>query len=465
MIFGTVAIVGRPNVGKSTLFNKLTRSQTSIVNDEPGVTRDRIYGTAYYDKSDPEHGFTVIDTGGFETDDFKFQPFAENIVWNQSKAAIEEADLVLFIVDGKHGLHQHDEVMFRYLNDLKKPTLCVVNKIDGAEKEFLTWEFYSLGTESMFAVSAAHNKGLYELLERVQTELTNRAQGNKQAAFDVGTKIALIGRPNAGKSSILNRLIGEERSLVSPIAGTTRDSIDTTFVYQKTPYVLIDTAGIRRRTKVQEHLEVQSVIRSLRAIERADVVLMVIDAVAGMTDQDARLVNLATDRFKPVLIVVNKWDLVKDKDANSARDYTRFLYENHLKDSSFIPVHYISCKSNQRVHQIMAKVEDLIQQSSLKSSTAKVNVSLEKMVARHSPQIIKKYSKRTKFYYATQVRTQPPTIVVKCNIAQELQVSYKRYMLKNFRNDLGFNDVPVRLLFRGKKETKGKQDEHTSSSH
>lgn len=452
MICGTVAIVGRPNVGKSTLFNQLTRSQTSIVDDQPGVTRDRIYGTAYYDKKKKDSGFTLIDTGGFETDDFKFQPFEENLVWAQSKQAILDADLVLFMLDGKHGLHQHDRTILQYLKQSNKNFIPVVNKIDGKERDSDRWEFFSLGVEELLSVSAAHSKGLVQLLETIGQKLDEQGSLNPQADYHVGTKIALIGRPNAGKSSLLNRLIGEERSLVSPVAGTTRDSIDTPFMYDQKPWVLIDTAGIRRKTKVTEQLEVRSVIRSLRAIERADVVALVIDALEGITDQDARLINLAVARFRPVMIVVNKWDLVPGKNANTARDYARNIREKYLKDIAFVPIFFVSCVKNQRVHQLMGEIDRIYQESSRKVSTSLVNQSLQKMITQHSPQVMKKYSKRIKFYYATQVTQSPPTLVVMCNVADEIQASYKRYMLKCFRRDLGFDHVPVRIFFRSKKE-------------
>lgn len=458
MINGMIAIVGRPNVGKSTLFNRLTRSQTSIIDDQPGVTRDRIYGTAYYDHTRKD-GFMVVDTGGFETDDFKFQPFAENIVWSQTEHAIHESDIVLFLMDGKHGVHQHDRDLVQYLKQTGKTILYAVNKVDGQEKESLIWDFYSLGLDKIWSVSAAHSKGIADLLECIKEALQDHCVKAKQYADSlVGTKIALVGRPNAGKSSILNKIIGTERSLVSSVAGTTRDSLDTCFNYHNKPYVLIDTAGIRRKTKINENLEVQSVVRSLRAIDRSDVVLFVIDALEGITDQDARLINLSISRGKPVLIVVNKWDLVPDKTSNTSRDYTDNIQKRILKDIGFVPIHFVSCLHNQRVQQIMEKVTQIIEQCQKKISTSKVNDSLQNMVARHSPHLIKKVSKRVKFYYATQVSHRPPTFVVMCNMAQDIHSAYKRYMIKSFRKDLGLADVPVRLIFRGKKEVKNRKE-------
>lgn len=460
MISGTVAIVGRPNVGKSTLFNRLTRSKTSIIDDCPGVTRDRIYGTAYYQK-EKTSGFNIIDTGGFETESFNFQPFEENLVWKQSQQAIEESDLVLFLLDGKHGLHQHDQIICRYLQDREKKVLFVVNKIDGEEQGILSYEFFKLGADTNFInVSAAHNKGIKELLAAVKKSMDLIPKLSKQQSYLEGTKIALIGRPNAGKSSILNRLIGEERSLVSPIPGTTRDSIDSTFMYHGEPYVLIDTAGIRRRTKVKETLEVQSVVRSLRAIERADVIIHVIDATVGITDQDARLIHMAVDRYKPILLVINKWDLIPDKDSSTLKNYTNNIKERYLKDLSFIPLAFVSCLENKRVHSILEQVKNLIQQNNHKAPTARINESLERIVSTHSPHLVKKFAKRIKFYYATQIASNPPTIIIKANAAKEIQESYKRYMLKTLRKDLGFTQVPVKMIIQKKSETKPKDQAH-----
>ena len=452
MLVGTVCIVGRPNVGKSTLFNRLTQSSTSIVDNMPGVTRDRIYGNVHFEGRNSSAGsFTLIDTGGFETDDFNYQPFSENLVWEQTKQAISESDLVILLFDAKCGLHQHDKALFRYLETSKKNTIYVVNKIDGLEQEPLSWEFYQLGVPSLTQLSAAHNKGTGVLLAKVKKLLQEAACVRRPHDLQLGTKIALIGRPNSGKSSILNRIIGSDRSLVSSIAGTTRDSIHTPMMYNNKPYIIIDTAGIRRRTKIKECLEVQSVVRSLRTIDCADIVVAVIDATIGITDQDARLINLAADRFKPILLVVNKWDLVANKTSQTAKQYTDNIKQIFLKDLAHIPVHFTSCILNQRVHQIMSRIEYLQAQNSRQVSTSRVNAALQKMITRHSPQIIRKYSKRLKFYYATQVRHAPPTIVVMCNVAGEIQTSYQRYMLNSFRRDLGFDEVPLRLLLRDKK--------------
>lgn len=446
-IKGVVAIVGRPNVGKSTLFNRFTRSEKAIVDDQPGVTRDRLYGVCERD----EEGFTVIDTGGFETDDFNYQPFEENLVWRQTEAAIDEADVIVMLLDGKEGLQPWDQEIRRILQKKNKTVIYVVNKIDGLEQSGASFEFYSLGIDEFHYVSAAHNRGVGELIEQIQETLNVQfiQSSLKNVDYEGRTKLAVIGRPNVGKSSIVNRLTGGDRSLVSDIAGTTRDTVDTPITFNGTDYILLDTAGIRRRSKVSEKVESLSVMRSIQAIENADVVVLVIDADEGFTDQDAKLASLTQSRHKPLMIVVNKWDLVKNKEANTSRDYERQL-KHAFKTLSFVPMLFTSCLKNQRIHQIMAEVQGLAEQYKKRVETARLNEALLRMVDKHTPALIRARKKRVKFYYATQVRSEPPTIVVKCNLAHELQESYKRYMHRAFQRELGFDRVPIRLLFRGK---------------
>lgn len=452
MIKGTVAIVGRPNVGKSTLFNALTRTRNALVDDRPGVTRDRLYGQVYFDDFQ-ERGFLLIDTGGFETEGVYYQPFKDNLVWQQTETAIQEADLVIMVFDGKDGVHPHDAELVRHLARKEKPVIFVVNKIDNKQRENLVFDFYQLGIESMLSVSAAHMIGIGDLVEAVEQNFAKIPELNadKRRVNVQGTRIALVGRPNAGKSSILNRLLGEDRSLVSEVAGTTRDSLDTPLTYNQKQYVLVDTAGIRRRSRINDKVESLSVMRSMQAIERADVVLLVLDATQSLTDQDARIADLAASQYKSMAIIVNKWDLVPEKDGNSAQNYTNFL-RNKLRLLSWVPILYVSCLENQRVHKIMALVEDITTKYHSRSDTRSVNTALREMVQEHTPSLLKATSKRVKFYYGTQVRTAPPTLVIFCNVAREIQESYKRYMLNRFREALGFNEVPLRLIFRGKEE-------------
>lgn len=452
MIQGIVAIVGRPNVGKSTLFNRLTKTMKAIVDDQPGVTRDRIYGTVM-SNADDGNGFTVIDTGGFETKDLYYQPFSKNIVWEQTEQAIDSADVVILVFDAKSGLHPHDEQLVQHLNKKQKPVVYVANKMDGKEIESAAWDFFRLGIEDIHETSAAHNRGVYELSDTVEQKLREiGATKDRNALHPHATKIALIGRPNAGKSSILNRIVGESRVLVSDIAGTTRDSIDTALRFNNQDYVLIDTAGIRRRTKVKEKVESLSVMRSLRVIEETDVVVMVVTPEEPITDQDAKLISLALGQFKPVLIVVNKWDLVENKTSNTAKEMEADIHYK-LKDNAYVPVMFVSALENLRIHKIMSQVEELAEAFKFRAPTSRLNEVLHAAVAQHTPALIRKYNKRVKFYFATQAKTQPPTIVIKCNVENEIQESYKRYLTHRLRKDLGFGNIPLRVIFRGKEKS------------
>ena len=454
---GLVAIVGRPNVGKSTLFNRLTKTKNAIIHDRPGVTRDRLYGTVSSVDEDGS-GYSIIDTGGFETKDLYYQPFAKNIVWEQTQMAIEESDLVLLVLEAKAGLHPHDRELVQYLKKIQKKVIYVANKVDGQEQSPSMWEFYELGVDDVLTCSAAHNRGIWDLSCAIEEILeSEQGQLNQTPQEEGATKIALIGRPNAGKSSILNRLCGENRSLVSDVAGTTRDTVDTLISYNKKPFVLLDTAGVRRRKKIYDKLEGLMVIKSLRAIEDADIVVIVITAESGMSDQDARLASLAASKYKPILIVVNKWDLIENKDTNTAKEYELDLRDK-LADIAYFPVIFTSCLENKRVHKILQEIEGLSEAYNKRASTSRINEVLEKAVHEHTPALVRKYNKRVKFYYATQVRTMPPTIVVKCNVAGEIQESYKRYLTKRFRRDLEFGKTPLRVLFRGKKEEKEFQE-------
>lgn len=462
MIKGTIAIVGRPNVGKSTLFNAMTRTRNALVDDRPGVTRDRLYGTVYFDEFE-DRGCVVVDTGGFETEGLYYQPFSENIVWQQTELAIDEADMVLLVLDGKAGVHPHDEQLVRHLAKKNKSVIFVVNKIDINEHEDRVLDFYSLGVDQFFSVSSAHKRGFDDLVDEIERRLNSMAEirADKRGINAPGMRIAIVGKPNAGKSSILNRLIGEERSLVSDIAGTTRDSIDTAIVYNNKNYVLVDTAGIRRRSRIHDKIESLSVMRSMQAIERSDVVLLVLDATQMLTDQDARIAAMAAEQHKAMAIIVNKWDLVENKTSNTAKEYTEFL-RYKMKLLSWVPVLYVSCLENQRIHQIMQLVQTVVGQYEKRVETRSVNTSLHKMAHDHTPALIKRTSKRVKFYYGTQVRSSPPTILVFCNVAKEIQEGYKRYMINRFRDDLGFQDVPLKVIFRSKEDQKKRKQEEIS---
>lgn len=452
MLSGLVAIVGRPNVGKSTLFNQLTRSKTAIVSPEPGVTRDRLYGKMTY--SDAQ-SLIIIDTGGFEKkmllakdDPMSFAPYAGQI-WEQTKLAIQEADLVLFLLDGKTGVQPHDLEITHFLRAQKKKILLLINKVDSEKDQSLLWEFASLGIPDYIPISAAHNRGLGELKELIREELSDVAM--LPAITEEGTKLALVGRPNVGKSSILNRLVGESRCLVTPVAGTTRDSVHTQFQYNKKPYVLIDTAGIRRKTRISEFVEEQSVVRSLGAIQKADIVLHVIDAVQGLTDQDTRLINLAVERGKAVLIIVNKWDLVPDKETKTMTHYKENIAKQ-LGDHAYLPVHFVSCLTNQRVHGILEKVEELVGQFTKRVNKEELNLALEKIIAAHSPHLKGVVHHEPRFHDAVQAKGTPPTLVIRCNCAKSVMPAYRRYLCHRLRKDLGFNSIPLRLVLRGRRK-------------
>lgn len=459
MIRGSVAIVGRPNVGKSTIFNRLTKSNRAIIDDRPGVTRDRIYGSVL--KNDPQdhwESFLLVDTGGFETKGQYYQPFSKNLVWDQTQIAIEEADVVVMVFDGKAGLHPHDQMLVRYLQKLNKPVIYLVNKIDGREQQTSTFEFHELGLDELYSCSAAHNKKIWELSEVIESTLEQCPQLDRKRPKTSETRISLIGRPNVGKSSILNRLLGENRSLVSDISGTTRDSVDAEISYNGHSYTVVDTAGVRRKTKINEKLESLSVLKSMRSIDASDVVILV-TTHEGINEQDAKLANLAIQQFKPLLIVVNKWDLHEDKSSNTIQEMTLDIRAK-LKSMAYVPVLFTSCLENKRVHKILSEVEKLAEAYRRRSSTSDVNSCLETAVRHHTPALIRRYNKRVKFFYATQVKASPPTIVVKCNVAGEIQESYKKYLTNQFRKNLGFDCVPLRVLYRGKEKKNSDTDDH-----
>lgn len=453
---GIVAIVGRPNVGKSTIFNKLTHSRAALVDDRPGVTRDRIYGRVKFE--DSEESFSVIDTGGFETGDLYYQPFTENIVWHQTEMAIAEADIVVLVFDGKEGVKPHDSELHRYLEAKGKEIIHVVNKVDGKERADSLWDFYGIGIAELSAISAAHNRGINQLRELIQKRLKTLENLRTKDAYDNdAVKIALVGRPNVGKSSILNRLIGETRSLVSEVAGTTRDPIDSPLNFNGKSYVIVDTAGLRRRARINDKIEGISSIMSLRAMERADVVCLVVNAEEGLTDQDARIASWAVDAFRPLLIVVNKWDLIESKDTSTSKNFVEEIHRK-LGGLTFLPVVFVSCQENLRIHKIMSYVEELAEKYTRRVETSLVNETLEGIIKEHTPSLVHTRSKRIKFFYATQVKASPPTIVAFCNVADEVQESYKRYMLNRFRERLGFEGIPIKLILRGKKEVRERNE-------
>ncbi len=433
-----VALVGRPNVGKSTLFNRLLGHRRAIVDDTPGVTRDRNYAQiSRFDKP-----FILIDTGGFEpvTEDRLLQQMRE-----QSALAMEEADVIVFMMDARSGLTPADTEVAEMLRRVEKPVLYVVNKVDGDKLENESAEFYSLGIENLFTISAEHNRGVYDLVEKLM-ELLPADTGQEET--EEITRVAVVGRPNVGKSSLVNRLLGFERMVANPTAGTTRDSVDTIFTCNRKRYLLIDTAGIRRKGKTTEKLEKYSVVDALRSIERADVVLVVIDALEGITEQDERIAGYVHEAAKCCVFVVNKWDLVP-KDNSTFGVYVEKI-RTGFKYMPYAPIVFVSAKTGQRTGKIMASVDDVMAQYCRRISTSDLNrVFSEATSSHHAPLA---HGRRVKFYFATQVAVRPPTFVIFTNQPDSIHFSYERYLSNRFREAFGFEGTPLRLIFRGREK-------------
>ena len=431
-----VAIVGRPNVGKSTLFNKIFGQRKAIVDDFPGVTRDRNYAVV------TRYGapFTLIDTGGFE-------PVSEERLLvqmrEQSQLAVEEADLIVFLLDGREGLTPADREVAGILRRSNKKILFAVNKIDGIRQEEQMVEFFALAAEELYPVSAEQGHGVGELIDVILSHLPHTT--TTEDVEDM-TCLAVIGRPNVGKSSLINKLLGEERMVANPLAGTTRDSIDTPFTFNKKRYLLVDTAGIRRKGRVSAHLEKFSIIQALKAMDRASLVLLVIDAEEGVTDQDVTVAGYAFERGKAIILVVNKWDLV-EKDNSSMG---KFVEKLHLafKFLPQVPIVFVSAVTGQRVTKIMKEVEIVAEQYSRRASTPELNRMLEDAIRLHQPPIVR--GRRMKLFYMTQTGTCPPHFVIFTNSAEEVHFSYERYLLNQIRETFNFGGVPLRLSFRAR---------------
>lgn len=434
-----VAIVGRPNVGKSTLFNRILGQRKAIVEDFPGVTRDRHYAeVTRYDKT-----FTLIDTGGFE-------PVSEDRLLiqmrEQSQLAVEEADVILFVMDVRQGLTPSDAEVAAMLRRFPKPVLYVVNKVDGDNLEGATGEFYALGADELHTISAEHGRGVPDLIDEILALLpATPALAEDQEEV----RLAVIGRPNVGKSSLVNRMLGYERVVANPLAGTTRDSVDTPFMHNQKRYVLIDTAGIRRKGRVSQKLEKFSVIHALKGMDRAHVVLVVIDAEEGVTDQDLTVAGYAFEKGRAVILVVNKWDTV-EKDNTTMNKYLEKL-KISFKFLAFAPVVFVSALTGQRVNKIMAEVEKVAAEFNKRIPTAGLNKVLAE--AERSHQLPVYQGKRLKFFYMTQVSTRPPTFVVFVNKAEGVHFSYQRYLVNKLREAFGFEGVPVRVVYKDRERS------------
>ena len=436
-----VAVVGRPNVGKSTLFNVLAGEMISIVKDTPGVTRDRIYADGtWLDKN-----FTLIDTGGIEPDsrDIILAQMRE-----QAEIAIATADVIIFIVDVRQGMTDSDSKVADMLRKSKKPVVLAVNKVDSYEKFGNdVYEFYNLGIGDPVPVSAASRLGLGELLDAV---IAHFPEQDGEEEDDDRPRIAIVGKPNVGKSSIINKLLGENRVIVSDVAGTTRDAVDTEIVHNGTEYVFIDTAGLRRKSKIKEELERYSIIRTVTAVERADVVLVVIDASEGVTEQDAKIAGIAHDRGKGIIVVVNKWDAIEKNDK------TIYEYTNKIKTIlSFIPYAeyvFVSAQTGQRLNKLYDLIDMVRENQTMRIQTGVLNEIMTEAVALQQPPSDK--GKRLKLYYMTQVAVKPPTFVVFVNDKELMHFSYTRYLENRIRDAFGFRGTALKFIIR---ERKGKE--------
>ena len=436
-----VAVVGRPNVGKSTLFNALAGEMISIVKDTPGITRDRIYA----DCSWLNYNFTLIDTGGIEPDS---SDVILSQMRDQAQIAIDTADVIIFLVDVRQGLTDADGKVADMLRRSQKPVVLCVNKVDSFKKmEADVYEFYNLGIGDPIPVSASNHQGVGDLLEAVSNHFK---KDGSESDDDDRPRIAIVGRPNVGKSSIVNRLVGEKRVIVSDIAGTTRDAIDTPLKRNGREYILIDTAGLRRKSKIHEDLERYSIIRTVTAVERADVVVMVIDAAEGVAEQDAKIAGIAHERGKGVIIAVNKWDAV-EKDDKTIYKMTEKIKQTlaYMPYAEFV---FISAKTGQRLDKLFELIDMIIENQSMRIATGVLNEILAEAVAMQQPPSDK--GRRLKIFYMTQISVKPPTFVVFVNDKKLMHYSYTRYIENQIRNAFGFRGTPLRFIIRERKEDK-----------
>lgn len=432
----TVAIVGRPNVGKSTIFNKLIGKKVSIIEDTPGVTRDRIYGTVNYEN----HKFHLIDTGGI---DLSNEEFNDEIII-QANIAIEEAEVIIFVIDGLEELNQNDFVIRDILMKSGKRVVVAVNKLDNYKREENIYAYYELGFEEVLGVSGEHSIGLNELLDTI---IKDFPESNEEETIEDEIKFCLIGRPNVGKSSLVNALLNEEKVIVSPVAGTTRDAVDTKFTYNKKKYVAIDTAGIRKSGKILERIEKYSVLRSMKAIERSDVCLLVINAEEGIIEHDKHIASYAIEEGKPIIIVVNKWDTVSDK--NDISTFTK-LVRAEFKFLSFAPVTFVSALTKKRIFTIMPEIDKVYENSRKEIKTNILNEVIRDAVMLKAPPSYK--GKRLKVTFAQQTGTTPPKFTLFVNSDKLIHFSYERYLENKIRENFDFEGTPIILEYKNKHE-------------
>lgn len=442
--FPILAIVGRPNVGKSTLFNRLTMERKAIVDNLPGVTRDRNYGNGeWYGRR-----FLLIDTGGFEPDP---ETGLRKQIQEQSRLAIEEADVILFLFDGKAGLNPLDHDAVSLLRRVKKPVFFTVNKIDTHTKESRLYEFYTLGLNEVFPLSAEHGLGLSELMNRIVDAFpAGRDDGTEKTGEERARplSLAIVGRPNVGKSTLVNRLLGYERSVVDSVPGTTRDAVDSPFILGGEQYTLVDTAGVRRKARIVDRIERYSVIRSLRSVDRGDLVIHLIDGPEGVTDQDAQILAYAFQRGKGLILAVNKWDLVA-QDQREPQSYGERVYHK-LSFVDFAPLVFISALTGYGLERMMETARRVALSCQRHIQTSTLNQALREAVKGHTPPLAR--GREVKFFYATQTGLGPPTFTLFVNSPKGVTQNYQRYLIHQFRLVLGLRDSPIRLVLRGRRD-------------
>lgn len=433
----TVALIGRPNVGKSTMFNRLTRSRRAIVDPTPGMTRDRLYGTMHRASG----SYRLVDTGGLETE----TETIPQMIRDQTNHAINEAVVVVFMIDGREGLTAADEEIAHALRQLPKPCLLFVNKMDEGEHQLFDTSVYSLGFEEILFGSSEHGRGIEDLLDRVEANMIGHWRDPKQEAEEPPIRLAIIGRPNAGKSSIVNKMLNEERVMVSDIPGTTRDPIDSFLNYNKQTFCLVDTAGIRRRGKIKGSQESLSVMMARRQVESADVIALMIDATDSGAQQDSAIAAIAVEAYKPLIIVVNKWDLIEDKSTHTARDFEDKL-RRRMKFLETTPFIFISAKTGQRVTKVLELATTLYERAGTRITTGVLNRFVEFMKTNYKIPTHK--GRGFKIYYMTQVDTRPPTFMVSVNTKQPLHFSQERFLMNRIREAVELDGVPIRLIIK-----------------
>ncbi len=442
-----VAIIGRPNVGKSTLFNRITRSRKAIVDDLPGVTRDRLYEHTEWENK----RFLLVDTAGIVSDTGA-NPSIEKEIQEQVRFAIEEASVIIFLSDVRTGLHPQDKEIIKELRKLNKPLFLAVNKVDNPKYELMLSEFYETGVENIYPISATHGYGVDELMDSVVASLQDQDETFGKTDDD-SVRIAVVGRPNVGKSTLVNRLAGTPRVVVSEIPGTTRDSVDVEIRTPNKRYIFVDTAGIRRKGRVREKIEKISIIKALESIERADLAVLLIDATEGPSDQDLHIGGYIQKRYRACIIGVNKWDLVQ-KD----RSYTKFLMDDvkrRFKFLSFAPIIAMSAETGKNINKIFPAVGSIYKQYKTRIGTGLLNRTFQQILNKHHPP--QRGGRELKFYYITQPSIKPPTFVIFCNRPDDVHFSYERYLTNQLRKSFSLDKTPIRLIFRGRKETENER--------